>query len=558
MFKIDSITYRRLVGIVGLTLLLASTYMVGWNLEPLDYAVFVAMAIATSMARIPMPQGSLTFGFAIVLPMFILFGPVMAAWVYCVGHLVGNGLVRRRHYEIALFNFSQFALAILGAGWVARLVGGPSVPFPSLSALPALLIFIVLYLAINNVVVFHYFILAGTRVGWRDYLESHFRWSALLHLGSSALGALLALAFIETGIAGSVLVFIPMLIVAYLFGLHLRLQMATREMLVLYEFSRDLTGALNLERVFSLASQAAAQLIDHDNLILFLYDERNGELSPITAEGLDLGKVEGWSMAIGDGIVGSVAQSLQHELIDDVRKDSRASPHPSTNVRCLMAIPLVVEGKLIGVLAAGKESPGAFRRDHLRPMSILSSQMAVAIQNAILYERTERMAITDPVTDLYNYRYFYLKLGQVIRHSRRLGQPSSLVYIDIDKFKHYNDVHGHIAGDRVLKDLARIISEQIRSTDVAARYAGDEFAILLPDTGAEEANMVAERLVERVESHRFRDHKDRRRIEVPISVGVATFPDDAETETELIHAADQNMFRQKEAKRQWTGTADQL
>lgn len=553
-----AVTYRRIVTALGLILLLGLSFLDSWTMDPGHVAFFVALAALTQCFPVPLARGSLSFSFAISFPVFILYGPLMAAWVHCAGHLIGNGLARRRPVEIAFFNFSQFAISVLLAGTGARLLGGIMIPFPDLSGAVPLLVYVILYLLLNMALVYTYFILDGARLSWIEFWENHLQWSAILHLSSSALGALLAVSYMENGLLGTFLVFVPLLIVAYIFSLHLKLQLATEEMVVLYDFSRDLTGTLDMERVFSLASAAAQRLMDLDSLFLYLWDEQKQELSPVLVEGTTIEDGDSCSFGLGDGLIGTAAKELAQQMAADVHRDPGGWPCRDAlpEIRSLMAVPMVVEDKLVGVLTAAKNKPGAFTPEHLRPMSILSSQMAVAIQNAVLYERTERMAVTDPVTGLYNYRFFYLKLGEELRRARRLSRPVSLLYLDIDYFKSYNDAHGHLVGDRILQELAEIIQAQVRSTDIPARYAGDEFAVILPGSPAEEAKMVAERILSQVEEHRFPDYQERRVVSVPVSVGVAAYPEDSSTETELIHAADQRMYAHKEGKRRCAGDPD--
>jgi diguanylate cyclase (GGDEF)-like protein len=163
--------------------------------------------------------------------------------------------------------------------------------------------------------------------------------------------------------------------------------------------------------------------------------------------------------------------------------------------------------------------------------------------------RLAQLAITDGLTGLYNHRHLHELLGKEASRSQRSGLPLSLLMIDVDHFKHYNDLHGHPAGDAVLRDLAQILSDGRRLNDAVARYGGEEFAVLLVDTGRDSAAKVADSLRGRVEDHAFAHREEQPGGRLTISVGVATCPDDASGAPALVQAADDALYRAKRGGR---------
>ena len=159
-----------------------------------------------------------------------------------------------------------------------------------------------------------------------------------------------------------------------------------------------------------------------------------------------------------------------------------------------------------------------------------------------IYERTERSAVTDGLTGLFNHAYFLQALRQEVLRSKRHGLRASLLLLDLDDFKHVNDRHGHVEGDRVLMKAAAIVRDAVREIDVAARYGGEEFAVLLPDTSRIGAFVVAERIRGRMQD-RFR----RGRAVVTVSGGISVYPEDAGTPADLIVKADAGLYRAKAA-----------
>ena len=156
--------------------------------------------------------------------------------------------------------------------------------------------------------------------------------------------------------------------------------------------------------------------------------------------------------------------------------------------------------------------------------------------------RLAQLAVTDGLTQLYNHRHFHERLELEVERSLRNGLPLSLFMIDVDHFKHYNDQHGHPAGDEVLRQLARLMSSGRRANDFCARYGGEEFCVVLVDTQKLTAAKVAERLRERIHSHPFPRREAQPGGALSVSIGVATFPDDADSSEALVRAADKALY----------------
>ena len=170
---------------------------------------------------------------------------------------------------------------------------------------------------------------------------------------------------------------------------------------------------------------------------------------------------------------------------------------------------------------------------------------AIALANALRMQRAEALSVTDDLTSLYNSRYLSQVLRREVKRASRSLRPLSLLFLDLDGFKSINDTHGHLYGSRALVEAALVIRSSARETDVVARFGGDEFALVLPDTGSEGARAVGERVRERIAAHEFLQ-ADGLRIRLTASVGVATLPDSAASEEALIQAADQAMYRVKD------------
>ena len=237
----------------------------------------------------------------------------------------------------------------------------------------------------------------------------------------------------------------------------------------------------------------------------------------------------------------------QEFATSDLTRDARVS---DPAVGAVLAFPLSCRGRRVGALIALDKVPSAreprLSASMLRAVRILLEPASVALDNALLLKRAEALSVTDDLTHLYNSRYLNLVLRRETKRASRSGRPLSLLFIDLDGFKAVNDTHGHQFGSRALVEAAAVIRQSARETDVVSRFGGDEFALVLPDTGGEGAYAVGERIRERLAEHRFLvgDGLD---IHLTASVGVATLPDVAASAEELVQAADKAMYQVKDS-----------
>ena len=232
----------------------------------------------------------------------------------------------------------------------------------------------------------------------------------------------------------------------------------------------------------------------------------------------------------------------------DLAKDSKGAPGVVSG--SAIAFPLVCRNRTVGALVGLDPAPSS-AVPALGPALALTFRSileppAIALDNAISVQRAEAASVTDDLTGLYNSRYLNLVLRRESKRASRSGRPLSLLFLDLDGFKQVNDTHGHLAGSKALVEAAGIIKGSARETDVAARFGGDEFSVILPDTGRDGAVSVAERIRDRINACQFLA-SDGLSIHLTASIGVATLPDVAASAEELIRAADVAMYRVKDA-----------
>jgi diguanylate cyclase (GGDEF)-like protein len=216
----------------------------------------------------------------------------------------------------------------------------------------------------------------------------------------------------------------------------------------------------------------------------------------------------------------------------------------------VVAVPLVSGERILGVLEGKRTGKYArsFKKSEVNLLDALALPMASALANSVRIAEAERLSQTDDLTKLHNARYLRQFLLNEIRRARRYGSSVAALFLDLDDFKRINDIHGHLVGSHVLMEMAGVILSSIRDTDAVARYGGDEFVIVLPDTGTELAGAVAERIREKISNHEFNGGR-RLKLKLAASFGVAAFPLHASSPQQLIACADSAMYEAKAAQK---------
>jgi len=294
-----------------------------------------------------------------------------------------------------------------------------------------------------------------------------------------------------------------------------------------------------LAKVCSLIQEAfhvnhvSVLLREEDDLILRAH---HGTLTPRILEGGRLPSSAGlWGRALAAG-----KTVIEH----DVRVISEyVGFFAETASR--MCIPLVSFGQTLGVLVLDSAETGAFHVGDTQSLESVADICATAIQNAHYVERVKQLAYLDGLTGIFNRRFFELRISEEIERARRYGTGLAVIMVDIDNFKKLNDEFGHLLGDEVLRQVSSLFHQQVRKMDVVCRYGGEEFAILLSQTNAEQALGVAEKLRRLVETWQFPGVPR----PVSISAGAATYPEDGTTRDELVKAADAGLYAAKQAGR---------
>lgn len=315
----------------------------------------------------------------------------------------------------------------------------------------------------------------------------------------------------------------------------------------LFEMSYRVLGQLEFKTLVKQALLNILGTFATRNAVLLLADKNK----PDTFEVVD-------ARGFGDRTISHLQISRHHKLIHylELVKKSFQIGNVSEEFKDVVpqlqeldievVSPLFRNDNIIGLLCLGANFKGEeYSEDNLETLGILTNMLAVAISNAQMYEHIKALSYTDGMTGLHNYRFFRLRIKEEIARSRRQGSRMSLLIMDVDSFKNYNDTLGHPAGDAVLRKVSSILQKSVRDNDIVARYGGEEFAIILPASDKEGALVLAERIRQSVETTEFHREDIQPNGRLTISIGVATFPDDAVNGKELIVCADKALYHAK-------------
>ncbi len=330
-----------------------------------------------------------------------------------------------------------------------------------------------------------------------------------------------------------------------------RLHTAEREQRLLADTLRDITlilsAELNPEAILDVLLDHVARVTPYDSANIMLYEPRLGRVHMGRSRGYDERGLQSQANAFSVPLaeyanLARMFQTRRPAVVADTAADPEwIATELGGHIRSWAGAPIVARGQLLGFLSLDKQEPNFYTPVMAERLATFAAAAGLALENARLYAEQQRLAITDGLTGVANRRQFDQVLLRELHRSRRFGRPLGLIMVDIDDFKQFNDAHGHLAGDEVLKSLALLLSQSVRAMDSVARYGGEEFAVVLPETDSEAACQVAERLREVVALLPLAAGGG----PVTISLGVAvTHAPDGPPEA-VIHAADTALYQAK-------------
>lgn len=315
---------------------------------------------------------------------------------------------------------------------------------------------------------------------------------------------------------------------------------------VLAKISKAIGATGELDEMFRGVTRETTRLFPADICSIMLLDEARGELVVQESHGLSRWEAESIRFKIGDGVAGWVAKGAKPARIADVSRDKRFRTVPGQRSRIvsLLCVPLRAKHKVFGVVTlTNRQKRGAFTPAHEDLLTLLANHISLNVEN----HRLAQLSATDSLTGLYNHAHIVRRLDEEMAAARRYHESVTLLMMDLDHFKTVNDTYGHPAGDKVLLGVADLIRRNVRESDVAGRYGGEEFAVILPQTRKGGGGVIAERLRKTIAGAQF--PLPQGNVLITVSLGLANYPEDGMEGPEILEKADQALYQAKTAGR---------
>ncbi len=318
---------------------------------------------------------------------------------------------------------------------------------------------------------------------------------------------------------------------------------AHREVYALYEIARTFGSSLDIKATLAILVDRIGQIVPFDTCAVYLYDESKGYAVAAHVAGKHAELLLSRCVAPGEGVTGFALANRRpmNQLqpgLDFVGMEIE------TEYRSMASLPLFKDQALLGALSVYSSELEHYTEDHMRLLETVTRLASDALTKAMQHAEAESNALTDPLTGLPNARYITLRFEEEAARARRSSRPFQVVMLDLDDFKKVNDTFGHQVGDKMLREMARIIQGQLREYDFLARYAGDEFVAIVQELVGSQVEELRLR-IENIISHFSLHVRGGQHAHVGISIGTATYGVDGETLEQLLLAADQAMYRAK-------------
>ncbi|MFQ5407828.1 MAG: diguanylate cyclase [Anaerolineales bacterium] len=336
-------------------------------------------------------------------------------------------------------------------------------------------------------------------------------------------------------------------------ALHLRSeQQARREAETLRQAIFTLAMSLELDDVLAALLTYLGKLVPYESALVMLLEPENKLVIRATRGFVGDEKTRvsvGTEVAIGDyPHLELLIVTREGLLMQDTHSHTEWKRMPGAGrVRSWLGVPLMTSGSVIGVYSAHASQPNVFDEQHLRLAEVLAAQAAFAVQNAQLFDQVQHLARTDSLTGINNRRHFFELAEREFERARRYHRPLSVLMLDLDHFKEINDLHGHLVGDEILREVAALCLQNLRDADILGRYGGEEFAMLLPEAELDEARNAAERIRRRIGGAPILTRGVS--VTVTVSIGVVVLQEGVADVLALIEAADAALYAAKDTGR---------
>jgi diguanylate cyclase (GGDEF)-like protein len=312
----------------------------------------------------------------------------------------------------------------------------------------------------------------------------------------------------------------------------------------LYDVIKEAGSTMNVQEMIELAKEFTERMFDLPHFIIAVLSNDAKKYEIRITSGCDESLFRSFDLDLESNVLAAILSRGKKPLwVSPVEAKGPYSKLRNLAIRSFIFLPFLVQDRVIGFLCSYSSREDFIDEEKFSNFQVFCNQISIGLQKSLLYEKVQKLSITDGLTKLNSHRYFKQRLEEELVLANRYSSQLSLLILDIDHFKHYNDNYGHVAGDHVLMEVARILKEQSDMTHLVARYGGEEMVVVGPETTKEQAMELAEKIRKTIESYAFAVGKET--TKVTVSIGVATFPEDAQTNLDLIAKADKALYAAK-------------
>lgn len=518
---------------------------------------FFLLYMLVSVFPIPFKNMAVTLTPVASLVTFQFYGLAVELWLTQLAILISMLLLRFRSLERILLNLAMYVVVSFAAAGAYVASGGVMGSGHSLSqvALP-MAVYIGTYLLSNHLLLA--LLMRVWRGTWptRTTLHEFLGEMGLTVLASPA-GLLIYALYDTVGWLTPVLFSVPITALSFVLRMYYRLKTLHQRLEQVNRLAKMFTSQLRWDKVIDEIFRTARLLFVADCYVLFVVEPDNQVLRPLRVEGNGLPEKDcrafcARTVRLGEGVSGMAALEKRVLLVRRAGAAHHVEHEPPSlrAMRTIVAGPLIQNGKLVGVFTLGRRIAYGFTSHDKVLLEIFANQAALALENARRYEHTLAQTYIDPLTGLYNYRFFEQQLFRLFERAQEAGEPISLLIVDLDHFKRVNDTYGHEAGNQVLQTVAQLLKENVRPQDIVCRYGGEEFTILFPQTDHHEARIVGEQIRRKMEETPIVVHPtlsedaqpDTVEIRITCSMGLASYPAHASDPLSLVRHADRALY----------------
>lgn len=540
-----------------------------WHVNSFDVAMFLVLNIIAEQTYVVLPHGSkISASFAIILAVLILFNPPMAVILACLSALFSMGILQNRGFRVAGFNAAQYALTYSCAGLAMYATHIQVSPFLSqnplfeslISAGAATGVYLILNLPLVN---------GYLAVKQNPHITLRELWKGLIKIKDDRMEVFQTSFFYPIAVLVAFSYqrehnpIIPVLLAFLVFGglrfidQRRRIERQGEKMQVLYHLTKKMSESVLMEadvevdaghvfdHLFSSEASSIKGLITNQRTSVYRVQHVGEDWRIAHAKSDSLLEPEKIYHMDEPGLLQEIVRTKQGVNLSTLSNLGKGYTTWRIAYQSLMAQPLLVDDEVTFILVMFRTAGDAFHERDERLLKLLINAFEITLKNLQLRNKIQEQAIKDGLMGVFNHRYMKIKLEEEMARSKRYGKPLTLIIADVDYFKKFNDTHGHLLGDKVLREIADILQDSVRETDIVARYGGEELAILLPETPLDAACDVAERIRRNVASHPFTG-KDQQVVAMSMSIGVSALYEEPDLEpSELIIRTDTALYRAK-------------